>query len=481
METLHLLSNYFSVIPSADRSTVMIKLIEPLPLSIRNQLTGGVLFAYIQQQGFVPTIKPVQLDFWILSNFPHHRIVVLMHNPLVSGQVEIRLLLDRNRKIEVGERIKIKVTAGQILASISRSIFLDTPDGAADPTLPEQDLRIDQMIGEGIRIIPQADETILKAEHDGFFRFDGHRLFLLPYQIHRISPTDSTAQLNFDGDVLIQGDVPISVTLRAAGDIHVEGVVEGATMISDWDIQVDGQVIGFGKAYLQAGGSITVGGAMDTRMIAASSIQFHYQLVRCTIMSFEQIFGIHSNCRITGGKIMAYQGLVTGFLGSADIVKSEIVVGLHPLLVHEFEDLKTHLQQIMLQIKSTDKSLQFLEDHTDWNYPDWVSQSIERCCYLHYLIDTGSGFPSDSLLKMAQLQFIRLQLDNQKELYLGKLNHIRQFGFYSDSVRVVVKKTAHPGILIKMKNHYLTLNEEVSSGQFQLVENQIVFQPNQGV
>lgn len=480
MEILNQLSSYFSVATNQDHSTAWLRLIENPPITIRNQLTGLLFQDFIRNKGIKTSISPIQIDLWIISNFPGQQIIVSTRETKIFSRAEIRLLIPENRILISTEYLKYHVEAGNTFASIIPKPYpVSAQDVFGNPILYEK-FMMEDILGEGIDVIRLENEYQLKAKNAGFVRFENEKFYILPYQIDVIVKAESTKKNMYPGDVLIKGDILTNCEIRAVGDIQINGVVEGASLYAGKDIILHRQVIGFGKTHLFAAGTIFLTGAQDATLIAGHAIRFQHNLIRCSVMAFSDVTGIHPNNRISGGKIIAFRGIEAAYLGSSTNIKTILVTGLHPLLVHDYEELKVHLQDIVLQIKAMKKNILFLCERVNWKFPDYAKNSLQRCCYIHHQIASGKDYPIENLQKIAHYYFILLRLYTEKDQKLSKLNYIRHFGIHQDTCVIAFHKTIFPGVSIKIKNFFLTISKELSQGHYVIQDNHIIFQPIQG-
>ena len=64
----------------------------------------------------------------------------------------------------------------------------------------------------------------------------------------------STGDIDYDGSVVVKGNVLTGYTIKATGDIIVNGVVEGAKLVTAGKIVLKRGIQGKGQASLEAGG-----------------------------------------------------------------------------------------------------------------------------------------------------------------------------------------------------------------------------------
>jgi len=82
----------------------------------------------------------------------------------------------------------------------------------------------------------------------------------------------ATGNIQFNGNVVINGTVPDGFEVKADGDIVVMKIVESARLEAGRDIIIKGGVQGKGKGLVSAGRDVRVGYAQNARMEAEGNI-----------------------------------------------------------------------------------------------------------------------------------------------------------------------------------------------------------------
>ncbi len=111
--------------------------------------------------------------------------------------------------------------------------------------------------------------------------------------------------VDFNGDVIVKGDVLTDVVIRAGGDITVDGVVEGATLTTTGNIVVRHGVHGKGKAVLEAGGSVISNFIEKAKITAGADIRVDY-MANTQAYAKKTILATGKKGQIIGGE--AYAG-----------------------------------------------------------------------------------------------------------------------------------------------------------------------------
>lgn len=82
----------------------------------------------------------------------------------------------------------------------------------------------------------------------------------------------TTGNINFNGSVSIEGNVPEGFEIIAQKDIEVKGMVEGASLVAGGNILINGGVNGMRKAVIRAEGNVTTKFVQNATIICGGDI-----------------------------------------------------------------------------------------------------------------------------------------------------------------------------------------------------------------
>lgn len=133
----------------------------------------------------------------------------------------------------------------------------------------------------------------------------------------------STGNVNFNGSVVVRGNVITDFTIKATGNVEIFGVVEGAEIYSGGNILVSKGIAGLNKAFLQATGNITC------KLIQNANLDARGDIFSEAIM--------HSNVKTRGKiEVAGKKGLLVGGITQADS-------GIHAKVVGSYLGTRTEL------------------------------------------------------------------------------------------------------------------------------------------
>lgn len=172
----------------------------------------------------------------------------------------------------------------------------------------------------------EKDPNLYIATRSGKIEYDGNnRLSVVEvHEVHGDCDITENPVIEFNGDVVISGNVEAGVIINVGKSLTVEGVVESATIIAGTDVCLKRGMQGGGKGSIKAGGDIftefieyanvTAGGSIQSNVILSSQVSAENKVT------------------LTGKKGLIAGGVVHGMMGINCITAgnmSEIKTGLH--------------------------------------------------------------------------------------------------------------------------------------------------------
>lgn len=182
----------------------------------------------------------------------------------------------------------------------------------------------------------------------------------------------ASGNVDFDGSIVVNGDVQPGMSIYASGDIHVGGTVEAATLEAGGNIAVKGGIIGHSDmlqttaVHVRCGGTCSALFIENARVEAGDSIQVE-KLVRQSDLSAanQVIVGRPGSGQgsIIGGSTRATLLVQAGIVGTPVGVKTHIMVGSNPKLQERLNSLNKEIAQKAKELDDIVKILTFLAEN----------------------------------------------------------------------------------------------------------------------
>ncbi|MDE7266307.1 MAG: FapA family protein [Lachnospiraceae bacterium] len=189
-----------------------------------------------------------------------------------------------------------------------------------------------------------------KIEYDG-----GNKLSIVEvYEVQGGCNYSNNALVEFNGDVIIHGNVEAGVTIRAGKSLTVDGVVESATISAGGDVCLKRGMQGSGKGTITAGGNVFTEFLEYTKVDAAGSVQSNV-ILNSQVESKGTVTLTGKKGLIAGGNVHAMMGVTCQNAGNSSEIKTGIHIGVLPELLdrrmevsQQYGKLNEELDEIVL-------------------------------------------------------------------------------------------------------------------------------------
>lgn len=162
------------------------------------------------------------------------------------------------------------------------------------------------------------------ATISGRVNYVGNQVWISPLLTIYRHVDFQVGNIDFDGDVLIRGNVLDLFTVKCTKSLVIRGLVEGARIECGGDLAISGGVAGKEKAVIVSGGKVAARFIDNATVVAAGDVVVEKEMVNSTIAT--------ESCLITRGaitacKIEAAGGIEAGIVGSKSGIRTELSVG----------------------------------------------------------------------------------------------------------------------------------------------------------
>lgn len=171
--------------------------------------------------------------------------------------------------------------------------------------------------------------------------------------------TSTTGNISFNGSVFVRGTISNGVSVKARGDILVDGFIESAYLESGGDIMLRNGCNAGGRGHIHAEGNVEGSFFENVDITAGDSFSANYCL-NCNV-------NVENHVRITGrvgalygGSIHAGQTIESYDIGNRAGVPTQIFLGKTESILHQISNLR-------LRAKEVNRELQILRSAYD-NY-----------------------------------------------------------------------------------------------------------------
>ncbi len=229
----------------------------------------------------------------------------------------------------------------------------DGVDVFGNPIRPKQVTAVTLRYGHNI--IVSEDKNELTSAVNGHVQLIDGSVFVS--DLLEITNVDnSTGNIQYDGAVHISGNVIENFSVEAGGTVTVDGVVEGAHIVSGGDIIIARGMNGMGKGVLEAKGNVVVKFLENTTVKAGGNVTSE-SMLHSFVSAGAEVLCTGKRGFITGGRVSATSQIKVRTLGSSLGADTVIEVGADPAMKMEFSKLTKLIPEIEAQIKQIDPVL----------------------------------------------------------------------------------------------------------------------------
>lgn len=196
-----------------------------------------------------------------------------------------------------------------------------TVRGATLPTTFGREIDLSTFLGEGVSLSANGLEVI--ATLSGTPMRVGDKITILPLLRVPRSVDRTTGNIDFPGNVVVDGDVSDGFRIQADGDITVRGVVHGARLESEGSVILNNGMFGRGVGEIQAKGYIQAEFLEECTVSTESDVLITKEIVRSTVAGRNVLAG---EGKIIGGVISASHEILAGMVGTASGTPTKLFI-----------------------------------------------------------------------------------------------------------------------------------------------------------
>jgi len=225
--------------------------------------------------------------------------------------------------------------------------------------IPFLEGRVPQPIPMGKNTYISEDGLHLIADVSGQLLIQQGKIHVNPCLEIKGDVDNSTGNINFNGQIIIEGNVLTGFEVRGTGNIEIHGVCEGATITTDADIVIGRGAQGLEKAVLRAGGNITA------KFIEACTVSADGNIAADSILNSKvdcdgEVILEGKRGLLTGGKMIVGSKLVARTIGSPMGTTTTIEVGNNPKAILNLKEFNDEYNKMREEFEKIDKAVNLL-------------------------------------------------------------------------------------------------------------------------
>lgn len=289
---------------------------------------------------------------------------------------------------------------------------------------------------KGSNIYISQDGKKLKAKIKGSLSFIKNKLSISEVLLIKGDVGTSTGNIDFNGAVLVEGNVSTGFKIIAEGDIDIKGSVEGSEITSAGSVYIQNTFNGMNKGIVKARGNIVANFVKDATLISECDI-YSGSIMHSNVRCKKSLYLDRGKGLLVGGKFIIRENIFVNIIGSRMATHTEINMGYNPELFEEYKKEVGKfniLKKEYYMLKERAKALKLGE----FNHLSEEKQST----YLG-IVHQQNFFKEKALEIKAKIDKLGNLL--KSELYNSEIN---------------IKNTLYSGVNIQIGNAYINIGDE---------------------
>lgn len=211
----------------------------------------------------------------------------------------------------------------------------------------------------GKNTVLSEDKTRLLAGLDGQITLRNGRYHMEPVLVIDSNVDYGVGNINFAGDVVINGDVCNGFTVKADGSITIQGMVESATLEAGGDIIINKGMNGDFNGHIDAQGMVKTSFLENCTVYSEGPLHAS-SIVTSQIFCGDTVYVTEKHGAIIGGTITAYKGVEAKVIGSQSHRETEITLGELPRMKEKKTQAEEDLKIVRDMLDKLNKNINYL-------------------------------------------------------------------------------------------------------------------------
>lgn len=203
------------------------------------------------------------------------------------------------------------------------------------------------------------DENFVVATMDGQISDNGNLISIDPKLDIKGDVGVGTGNIDFAGAVYISGSVQLGFSVKASGDVEINGMVSGGN-VEACNVFVKGGIQGQNRGKVKAMENINASFAENAELEAGGSIFINDVSLHSNLQAGEAVVVEGKRGLVTGGTIAAGREVKAKVIGNQMNVVTRLLVGVNPMLQRRYKEVCKEYGEAKKKLKQITNSLKAL-------------------------------------------------------------------------------------------------------------------------
>jgi uncharacterized protein len=333
-------------------------------------LTDAAMIAELSKRHVTNGIKTDAVS--LLAEKPVYNIMTLVAQgtlPVQGTEASLAFHLSLDREIKPKERedgtvdyrnlgLIESVIVGQPLCTLTPAVKgIPGKTVTGKIILPEPVRNFGLPIGKNTKM--SEDRLVLQAAINGCVEYQNGKVHV--YNIFTVNGDVclNTGNVDFDGSVVVNGDVEAGFTVKAAGNINIVGNVEGAVLEAGGDIRIIAGLVGQNRGRAICGGNFKALFVENAEIVAKGDVTadvFMLSQVRCG----GSLVADGRKGAIIGGSFIVGKDVKALMVGTQSGIATTFELGVDPTINERIKYVNDRSKALNLEMVKLNQIIQLL-------------------------------------------------------------------------------------------------------------------------
>lgn len=167
----------------------------------------------------------------------------------------------------------------------------------------------------------------------------------------------ATGNVDFHGDVFVEGNVYAGVTVKTTGNITINGHVETANLYAGKDVILKNGMQGSGSGVIRAGRNVMARFIEQTKVYAGNEVNTG-ALMNCEVEAGQNVVIAGNRGSIIGGTVTAVEQVTAASIGNRAGVTTQVVIGLDCEFKYKMAKIDNQIEEYQNKMMDAEKALE---------------------------------------------------------------------------------------------------------------------------
>ncbi len=167
----------------------------------------------------------------------------------------------------------------------------------------------------------------------------------------------ATGNVDFHGDVFVEGNVYAGVTVKTTGNITINGHVETASLFAGKDVILKNGMQGSGNGIIRAGRNVMARFIEQTKVYAGNEVNTG-ALMNCEVEAGQSVVIAGSRGSIIGGSVTAVEQVTAASIGNRAGVTTQVVIGLDCEFKYKMAKIDGQIEEYQNKMMEAESALE---------------------------------------------------------------------------------------------------------------------------